>query len=401
MLLLSLNIRGIGGTLKAASIQRCLALTRPEIIFFQENLVSTQKSRDFLLSINPTWVVCSVSSVGTSGGLLAAWDPYLFELVPSLTVGGILLSGKSLTLQRNITLLNIYAPCNNQTPFWNTLDDSGILTLNNLIIAGDFNLLLSPEEAWGGNQTDTVDGYFSNLFSTNHLIDIKPTKLLPTWRNGRQGHEAISRRLDRCLVADSLLSEVGYYRSWVEMPFVSDHAPVLLQLDLLIANKVYPFKFSEQWLCSKDYTVIVEKVWRDPLYLSESGKQKRVIWKLQGLKVATKLWNKALQTQNKAKLSLIEDEIKSYSDILSHDYNEIKTKDILRCLELERNELLRSEEEHWRLRSRALWLAGGDRNTKYFHKIASHNRVKKHIWEIVRDDGVKVVDQQGIKEEAV
>jgi hypothetical protein len=38
---------------------------------------------------------------------------------------------------------------------------------------------------------------------------------------------------------------------------------------------------------------------------------------------------------------------------------------------------------------------------KYFHKIASHNRVKKHIWEIVRDDGVKVVDQQGIKEEAV
>jgi hypothetical protein len=46
-------------------------------------------------------------------------------------------------------------------------------------------------------------------------------------------------------------------------------------------------------------------------------------------------------------------------------------------------------------------LAGGDRNTKYFHKIASHNRVKKHIWEIIRDDGDKVVDQQGIKEEAV
>jgi hypothetical protein len=73
----------------------------------------------------------------------------------------------------------------------------------------------------------------------------------------------------------------------------------------------------------------------------------------------------------------------------------------LRCLEIERNELLRFEEEQWRLRSRALWLEGGDRNTKYFHKIASHNRVKKHIWEINRDDGDIVVDQQGIKDEAV
>jgi hypothetical protein len=71
-------------------------------------------------------------------------------------------------------------PCNNQTPFWNTLDDSGILSLNNLIIVGDFNILLSPEEAWGGNRTGIVDGYYSNLFSTNRLIDIKPTKLLPT-----------------------------------------------------------------------------------------------------------------------------------------------------------------------------------------------------------------------------
>jgi hypothetical protein len=68
---------------------------------------------------------------------------------------------------------------------------------------------------------------------------------------------------------------------------------------------------------------------------------------------------------------------------------------------MERNELLRFEEEQWRLCSRALWLESGDRNTKYFHKIASHNRVKKHIWEIIRDDGEIVKDQQCIKVEVV
>ena len=36
MLVLSLNIRGIGGTLKAASFRRLLELTKPDIIFLQE-----------------------------------------------------------------------------------------------------------------------------------------------------------------------------------------------------------------------------------------------------------------------------------------------------------------------------------------------------------------------------
>jgi hypothetical protein len=335
-----------------------------------------QKARDFLLSFKPTWVVCLVSSVGTSCGLLAAWEPNLFELVPSLMVGGILLSGKSYCLQRNISLLNIYAPCNNRAPFWNSLDDSGLLSLNNLIIARDLNIILSPEEAWGGNRTSIMDGYYSNLFSTIHLVDIKPEKLLPTWRNGRQGQEAISRRLDMCLVADSLLSKVGFYRSWVEMPFVSDHAPVLLQLKLTPAIKLHPFKFSEQWLWAKDFLAILERVWRDPLYLTERGKHKRVIWKLQGLKEETKVWNKELQKKNKAKLLMIEAEIKTYSDIRSHNYIEDGTKELLRCLEIERNNLLRFEEEHWRLQRRALWLVGEYRNTKYFHKVASHKKIK-------------------------
>jgi hypothetical protein len=87
MLFFSLNIRGIGGTLKAASIRRLLTSTQPEIVFFQETLVTAQKSRDFFLSYRPDWAICSVSSMGTSGGLLAAWDPTFFELSPYLTVG--------------------------------------------------------------------------------------------------------------------------------------------------------------------------------------------------------------------------------------------------------------------------------------------------------------------------
>jgi hypothetical protein len=111
MLLLSLNVRGIGGTLKAASFRRLLDVTRPEIVFLQETLVSAQKARDFFSFFRPSWVVCSVDSLGTSGGLLVAWDPVLFDFLPFLTVGGILLTGKSLLNNRELAMLNVYGPC--------------------------------------------------------------------------------------------------------------------------------------------------------------------------------------------------------------------------------------------------------------------------------------------------
>jgi hypothetical protein len=46
-------------------------------------------------------------------------------------------------------------------------------------------------------------------------------------------------------------------------------------------------------------------------------------------------------------------------------------------------------------------MAGGDRNTISFHKFDIQNRVKKHIWEIEKEDGALVKDQLGIKNEAV
>jgi hypothetical protein len=401
MLLLSLNVRGIGGTLKVASIRRLLALTLPEVIFFQETLVSAQKARDFFLSFRPSWAVCSVNSVGNSGGLLVAWNPSLYDLAPYLTVGGILLTGRSLLLNKEIAFLNIYGPCSNRKAFWKSVEGSGLLSIKNLIMAGDFNLLLSPDEAWGGTQVGNLDEYYNDLFSSRKLIDIKPNKPVPTWRNGRRGLEAVSRRLDRFLVSEDLLLDLGLHRSWVEFPYISDHAPVLLQLVVQPAFKAFPFKFNDQWLGEKEYTDLVFKVWTDPVFLTERGKQKRIIWKLQVLKKESRIWNYDSKKKTKEKMLEIEAGITENIKSLLEDHSDLDSEAALRALESERNGILRKEEELWRLRSRALWLSCGDKNTKYFHKIASYNRIKNHIWEIKNEAGELVSDQKSIKSEVV
>jgi hypothetical protein len=91
-----------------ASVRRHLEQSRPEVIFLQETLVSAQKYRYFIHYLRPSWVSCVVNSVGTSRGLLVSWDPIVFDMVPYLTIGGILLTGRCNKDKRELALLNVY-----------------------------------------------------------------------------------------------------------------------------------------------------------------------------------------------------------------------------------------------------------------------------------------------------
>jgi len=81
---------------------------------------------------------------------------------------------------------------------------------------------------------------------------------------------------------------VGIYRSWVEYPFIYDHALILLQLELPPLYKAYPFKLNPQWILEQGFIVMVQNLWGDPKYLGEDGKQKILVWKLKDLKSYTK-----------------------------------------------------------------------------------------------------------------
>lgn len=55
--------------------------------------------------------------MGNYGGLLVSWDPNLFELVPFLMVGGILVTSRSLLHNQDLSLINVYGPCSAKKDF--------------------------------------------------------------------------------------------------------------------------------------------------------------------------------------------------------------------------------------------------------------------------------------------
>jgi hypothetical protein len=85
--------------------------------------------------------------------------------VPYLCIGGILLLGFSKLDKRKLSFLNLYGPCQDRKVFWEALKDVGLLSQNDLILAGDLNLITSSNEYWGiSTQIDSLAGFFKALF---------------------------------------------------------------------------------------------------------------------------------------------------------------------------------------------------------------------------------------------
>ena len=83
----------------------------------------------------------------------------------------------------------------------------GLLTLPNLILAGDLNLTLNGYEIWGTKEIpDPLGPFFTKIFSDHQLADVAPTCAGPTRRNGRLGDEGICKRFDRFLLSFHLVS---------------------------------------------------------------------------------------------------------------------------------------------------------------------------------------------------
>lgn len=224
---------------------------------------------------------------------------------------------------------------------------------------------MKPKEKRGGNSNrDQMLPLVEEIMQQWDLLDFAPVRGKYTWTNNRTGPDHIAARLDRFLIHSSLLMENLLISTKILPKLSSDHKPILLLLAPEEDLGPIPFKFNPLWIEKEGFMETIHSAWDIPINGSPS-----YVWeqKLKATKQALKKWQRKLQnpTTHQRKIDVQQLETLQIGMEGLHITPEILNKEA--ACQRNIHQSIRREEEHWRLKSRSLWLKAGDRNTSFFH----------------------------------
>lgn len=233
------------------------------------------------------------------------------------------------------------------------------------------------------------------------MVDMVPAEMKPTWTNGRVDKAYIAKRIDRFLLHISILDKMGMPCSFVENILVSDHRLVLLSWPGKQFRKGYSFKFDRILLQDPAFNEHIINAWnelksRDKLLHFPTFREK-----MDEIRKIVKKGQIQKRQKDKRELQVIQQELDSPMQSTDYVSRSLEMKCRLKELEKKKFKLMQEEEALWRLKSGALWIQEGDKNTKFFHDYANARRIKNSIWKIKDNNGEYVVSQDGILKQAV
>ena len=161
----------------------------------------------------------------------------------------------------------------------------------------------------------------------------------------------------------------------------SYHCPIVLQIKTPEVKPPAPFKLKPQWLEEEEYRDLILGAWEPLQETQNHSLMQQFADNLARAKKISKEWDEKFRRRQQQELSQIELQIKELYENNEGVFSEGELGE-LKKLEGRKEALLLQEEKKWRLKSRALWLAEGDQNTKYFHRYASQRKSINTIHEI-------------------
>ena len=391
MILISWNVRGLNARIKKSSLRKLISSHDPKFIFIQETKIETFNSKN----INSIWKDSNVEwlfspSNGNSGGLLTLWKKDFFVMEShKIEKNWIAIVGSIPSLKFKGCLINVYNPCcrEERVVIWDDLVKFHENPIPPSLFLGDFNEVLNPSERGSSQVSQSGVEDFQNFINKLQLIEIPAKNGWFTWYSGKA-----KSKLDRLLVNVDWITAFPSLQVSIQKRGISDHCPLLI-LSKEVNWGPRPFRFQNCWLSHPGCMRIIQDIWKNSAMDSWGGKLRKV-------KGSLKEWNLKEFGQIDQNIAALEDMIHD----LDMDANSrtLTDEEIKKRREAQMNlwTWLKRKEMFWAQNSRAKWVKEGDRNTRYFHTLASIRKRKNSITSL-STNGFVIDDPAGLKEEAI
>lgn len=376
--LLSWNVRGLGCLKKCDVVRNVIRESRCDIVILQETKWNDSDLIYYLRTLpsffNRNCVVLHANN--SAGGLLIAWKHGFHSLNSWATRNSV-----SVLLQQSssgaiLLVTNVYGPTTDtlKPAFINELRYLSSLATNPWILGGDFNLVRWLIDRSGNQRNFTLMSLFNDLIREMEVIDIPLQNRKFTWCSNRP--DPSHSRIDRILIAPELSLQFPLITMQAMEVLVSDHAPLLLSCRKPTTPKRL-YKMELFWLSNPQATAIIQEIWSNG---------DRSLNELQRFSSNCERMHKRLrdwhchnfddiekQMQFCKKTVLFFDQIEEQRKLESYEYR-------FRIMVKERAYALAGIiEARWHHRFRCRWLKAGDKNTRYFHAVASARQRRNKV----------------------
>ena len=317
-----------------------------------------------------------------------------------------------------ITLVNIYGPNRDDPEFYKLILSKINDTDNQVIIAGDFNLLLNPEKDSVNyvniNNPKAREEVLNMIIEVN-LVDVwrelNLEKQQFTWRRKATNQQA---RLDYFLISETLFTSVEEAK--ILPGYKTDHSLLLLKFDFRKFKKGKSYwKFNNSLLKDEKYVAeIKDLIKTTTLFYANKDSENYpdfvtqpdlidftidddlffdvLLMEIRGKTIAYSTFKKG-QFIDKEKNILEEIESLENREHIEYELLESKRKELY--------DIRQIKMEGVKIRSKARWINDGEKVTKYFCNMENRNYVSKCMNSLRKEDGNLLTDQNEIVNETM
>lgn len=391
--LLSWNVRGLGCLKKCEVVKNSIKNSRCDLVLLQEtkcNIMDVGVAMQFLPSFFDYNVAFNLAS-NSSGGIVISWKRSFQLMMSWSTPHTLTVLLKQVGSGRLFFVTCVYGPTEDalQPMFIAELHTILAKIDNPWILAGDFNLARWITDRSSGCRRWSLIEQFNDFITAAQLIDSPLTSRLYTWSNKRP-HPTFSK-IDRVLLTSEWTSSYPIVTLQALEVLASDHAPLLLKCKGLPQLKKKR-KMETFWFKYEIPKAMVQQLWSD---LPSIDPATSFLSKTELLQGALHLWHssafgamdKALEDCKSRILQL--DILEETRPLLPHEF-QLRIQLRVRAYDLACN-----VEERWKQRSHVKWLAQGDRNTRFFHAMAS-TRLRRNRVHSLQEEGITISDPVAI-----